>query len=205
MIISGGFNVYPGDIEAVLRKHAAVVEVAVIGIPSEQWGETPMALCVRRDRRPDPARPGSRDWANARLGRTQRPGRRGLVRWGALPSAAPSARWVKRPPSELRKPCWAGRSGKDLRAFWGDNGGTDAAVRTISSRCRAHGRSDHGRGRRDALWPPAHRHRHRRQLRPARRSRARCCRRRRRLAAAAPRRHPDARTCGSRSRPTTGT
>ena len=49
MIISGGFNVYAADIEVLLLKHPDIIDVAVIGIPSEQWGESPMALCVRRD------------------------------------------------------------------------------------------------------------------------------------------------------------
>ena len=47
MIISGGFNIYPSDLEAVLREHPAVAEAAVVGVPSEQWGETPVAFVVR--------------------------------------------------------------------------------------------------------------------------------------------------------------
>ncbi len=39
MLISGGFNLYPSDLEAVLRTHAAVADVSVVGVPSEQWGE----------------------------------------------------------------------------------------------------------------------------------------------------------------------
>src|SRR4029078_9041578 len=49
MIISGGFNVYAAAIEVLLLKHPDIVDVAVIGIPSEQWGESPLALCARRD------------------------------------------------------------------------------------------------------------------------------------------------------------
>ncbi|WKU03537.1 long-chain-fatty-acid--CoA ligase [Micromonospora sp. HUAS LYJ1] len=46
MIISGGENVYPAEVERVLATHPAVREVAVIGVPSERWGETPLALVV---------------------------------------------------------------------------------------------------------------------------------------------------------------
>ena len=48
MIISGGFNVYPSDLEAELAKHPAVAESAVVGIPSREWGETPAAFVVLR-------------------------------------------------------------------------------------------------------------------------------------------------------------
>ena len=46
MIISGGFNIWPAELENVIQNHPAVVEVAVIAIPNERWGEAPMALCV---------------------------------------------------------------------------------------------------------------------------------------------------------------
>jgi acyl-CoA synthetase (AMP-forming)/AMP-acid ligase II len=40
MIISGGMNIYPAEIEAVLHSHPAVMDAAVFGIPSEEWGES---------------------------------------------------------------------------------------------------------------------------------------------------------------------
>jgi acyl-CoA synthetase (AMP-forming)/AMP-acid ligase II len=48
MIISGGENVYPAEVENVLASHPDVGEVAVIGVPHEKWGETPKAVVVRR-------------------------------------------------------------------------------------------------------------------------------------------------------------
>ena len=46
MIISGGFNIWPAEIENVLAGHPNILEVAVFGIPHERWGETPHAHCV---------------------------------------------------------------------------------------------------------------------------------------------------------------
>ncbi|MBI3094725.1 MAG: acyl--CoA ligase, partial [Rhodocyclales bacterium] len=71
MVISGGFNVYPSDLEAVLIRHPAVAEAAVVGVPSQRWGETPVAFVVTRVGAGDAAIP-IRDWANQRLGKTQR-------------------------------------------------------------------------------------------------------------------------------------
>ncbi|HEV7613690.1 MAG TPA: AMP-binding protein [Steroidobacteraceae bacterium] len=47
MVITGGENVYPAEIENVIANHPAVLEVAVIGVPSERWGETIKALVIR--------------------------------------------------------------------------------------------------------------------------------------------------------------
>ncbi len=73
MLISGGFNVYPSDLETVLRQHPSVLEAAVVGVPSEKWGETPAAFVVLQ--------PGHRasadellDWTNAQVGKNQRLG-----------------------------------------------------------------------------------------------------------------------------------
>jgi acyl-CoA synthetase (AMP-forming)/AMP-acid ligase II len=71
MIISGGFNVYPSDLEAVLRAHPDVLEVAVVGMPSPQWGETPVAFVVPASGATLDAA-ALREWTNARLGKLQR-------------------------------------------------------------------------------------------------------------------------------------
>lgn len=71
MIISGGFNIYPIDLEVQIDAHPEVLEAAVIGVPDAKWGETPVAYVVRQ--------PGAtieaealRLWANERLGSLQR-------------------------------------------------------------------------------------------------------------------------------------
>lgn len=46
MIISGGFNIWPAELENVLCDHPAVIEAAVFGVPDPTWGETPVAVCV---------------------------------------------------------------------------------------------------------------------------------------------------------------
>ena len=71
MIISGGFNIYPSDLEALLRQHPAVHDVAVVGVPSGQWGETPVAFVVPNAGATTTAAE-LKDWANPRVGKTQR-------------------------------------------------------------------------------------------------------------------------------------
>jgi long-chain acyl-CoA synthetase len=103
VIISGGFNVYATDLEGVLADHPAVAEVAVIGVPSERWGETPLGLVV--------ARPESqvtadelRAYCNARVGKAQR---LQAVEFRAdLPRNA-VGKVLKR---ELREPYWKSRT-----------------------------------------------------------------------------------------------
>jgi acyl-CoA synthetase (AMP-forming)/AMP-acid ligase II len=71
MIISGGFNIYPSDLESVLQQHPLVREAAVVGVPSERWGETPIAFVVLETGK-DAEAAGVLTWANERLGKTQR-------------------------------------------------------------------------------------------------------------------------------------
>jgi acyl-CoA synthetase (AMP-forming)/AMP-acid ligase II len=71
MIISGGINVFASDIEEVFLQHDDVRDVAVIAVPHDKWGETPLALVIRKD-----AAQGSeeelKEWANAKLAKHQK-------------------------------------------------------------------------------------------------------------------------------------
>lgn len=69
MIISGGFNIYPSDIESLLSADPRVVEAAVVGVPSEEWGETPVAFAVLNNASDALA---VKEDINAKLGKTQR-------------------------------------------------------------------------------------------------------------------------------------
>jgi acyl-CoA synthetase (AMP-forming)/AMP-acid ligase II len=71
MIISGGFNIYPSDLEAEIVQHEEVLEAAVVGVLSDKWGETPVAFVALKPAQsitPD----ALKDWVNAKLGKTQR-------------------------------------------------------------------------------------------------------------------------------------
>jgi acyl-CoA synthetase (AMP-forming)/AMP-acid ligase II len=69
VVISGGFNIYPIDIEQVLQTHPAIEDCAVVGVPSEQWGETPVAFVVAATPLDGVA---VKQWLNERLGKNQR-------------------------------------------------------------------------------------------------------------------------------------
>ncbi|GAB4526978.1 MAG: long-chain fatty acid--CoA ligase [Anaerolineales bacterium] len=82
MLISGGENVYPAEIESVLHGHPAVAETAVVGVPDPKWGEVPWAVVVLR--------PGAqidedalRAFCAERLARYKTP--RHFLFWDALP------------------------------------------------------------------------------------------------------------------------
>jgi len=103
MLISGGVNVYPRDIEEIVVRHPAVREAAVFGVPSERWGESPLAAVILRE-------PGAasadelRDWVNARVeARYQQ--LQEVVVVEEFPRSA-AGKTLKR---VMREPYWAGR------------------------------------------------------------------------------------------------
>jgi acyl-CoA synthetase (AMP-forming)/AMP-acid ligase II len=103
MIISGGMNVYPAEIEAVLEQHPGIFDVAVFGIPSEQWGEQVHATVVLA--------PGASlseadviAYTRQHLAGYKRP--RSVSFAGELPRTG-SGKLLKR---ELRAPYWAGHT-----------------------------------------------------------------------------------------------
>ena len=102
MIISGGENIYPAEVESALFSHPAVADVAVIGVPDEKWGEAVKAFVVKR--------PGVEvtsveliNFACERIASYKAP--RSIDFVAALPRTA-TGKILKR---ELRKPFWAGQ------------------------------------------------------------------------------------------------
>jgi long-chain acyl-CoA synthetase len=102
MIISGGENVYPAEVENALMSHPDIADVAVIGVPSDRWGETPKAIVVRRpgsDPQPDEVIA----FAKQRLAGFKCPTSVDFI--DALPRN-PSGKVLKK---DLRAPYWEGR------------------------------------------------------------------------------------------------
>lgn len=85
MIITGGLNIYPADIEAVLSEHPDVVDLVVVGAPHRKWGETPVGL-VRLRAGSDLTEQQLLDWSNGQLGKHQRLSR--IVFWQDFPRNA---------------------------------------------------------------------------------------------------------------------
>jgi fatty-acyl-CoA synthase/long-chain acyl-CoA synthetase len=103
MIISGGMNIYPAEIEAALESHPDIYEAAVFGIPSDDWGELVHAVVVKRpgsDLDEDGVKAHSREHlANYKIPRS--------ISWlDELPKTG-SGKILKR---DLRKPFWEGRT-----------------------------------------------------------------------------------------------
>jgi acyl-CoA synthetase (AMP-forming)/AMP-acid ligase II len=104
MIISGGYNIWPMELENAIAAHPAVMEVAVFGIPDPRWGETPCAVIVPK--------PGAQVDATEvvqlcidRLGSYKKPGKV-VVRTEALPKT-PVGKIKRR---DLREPYWVGHT-----------------------------------------------------------------------------------------------
>ena len=102
MIVSGGENVYPAEIENAIISHPEVADVAVVGIPSERWGESPLALIVPVEGT-DPSQEDIIAHCAERLARFKLPSK--VERIDAIPRN-PSGKILK---VELRKPYWEGR------------------------------------------------------------------------------------------------
>jgi fatty-acyl-CoA synthase len=102
MIISGGENVYPAEVESAIYGHPAVLEVAVIGVPDDKWGEAVKAVCV-----PKPGTTIDPDdvisWARERIAGFKAPKTIDIIE--ALPRNA-SGKILRK---DLRAPYWAGR------------------------------------------------------------------------------------------------
>jgi fatty-acyl-CoA synthase/long-chain acyl-CoA synthetase len=103
MIISGGMNIYPAEIEAVLEAHPGIYDVAVFGIPSETWGEVVHATVVRS---PGSSLTGEEIMAFAREHLAGYKVPRSVDFAAELPRTG-SGKLLKR---QLRAPYWAGRT-----------------------------------------------------------------------------------------------
>jgi acyl-CoA synthetase (AMP-forming)/AMP-acid ligase II len=105
MLVSGGENVYPAEIENALYQHAAVVECAVFGIPDERWGEVPAAHVVLVS---DAAVSEAEliDFCAAKIARFKRPR---VVRFVSELPKTPVGKIHK---NELRDPYWVGHEKK---------------------------------------------------------------------------------------------
>ena len=102
LIISGGENIYPAEIERVLAEHPAIQDVAVIGVPDERWGEVPKAVVVlRAGASIDPNEVVA--WCRERIAAFKCPKTIDVV--DALPRN-PTGKVLKK---DLRKPFWEGR------------------------------------------------------------------------------------------------
>ena len=102
MIVSGGENVYPAEVENVLMSHPAIADVAVIGIPHEKWGETALAVVVKAQGA-EVTEQEIIDFSRERLARFKCPTQ---VQWADVLPRNPSGKVLKK---DLREPYWEGR------------------------------------------------------------------------------------------------
>ena len=104
MIISGGVNIYPAEIEAVLVAHPAIADAAVFGIPDEEWGEGVHAVITLYAGVEAPTDADVQAFAREHLASYKVP--RSISRSDEIPRSA-SGKILKR---QLREPFWEGRS-----------------------------------------------------------------------------------------------
>jgi fatty-acyl-CoA synthase len=86
MYISGGSNIYPREIEEKILQHAAIREVAVIGVPDRKWGEVGIAVCVLAADGAAIEESELADWLDAKIARYKKPKR--FLFWPELPKSA---------------------------------------------------------------------------------------------------------------------
>ncbi|HEY4334023.1 MAG TPA: long-chain-fatty-acid--CoA ligase, partial [Ilumatobacteraceae bacterium] len=103
MIVSGGENVYPAEVENVLMAHPGIADVAVIGVPDERWGETAKAIVVRAPG-VDVTEADIISYAREHLARFKCPT---SVEWIDVLPRNPSGKVLKK---DLRAPYWAGHT-----------------------------------------------------------------------------------------------
>jgi acyl-CoA synthetase (AMP-forming)/AMP-acid ligase II len=87
MIISGGENIYPSEVESVLAAHPAVQDVAVVGLPDAKWGEAVHAVIVLRPGQAADAQ-AMEDWCRERIAGFKRPRGYRFVSESELPRTA---------------------------------------------------------------------------------------------------------------------
>jgi acyl-CoA synthetase (AMP-forming)/AMP-acid ligase II len=102
MIVTGGYNVYPREVEDLLSAHPAVAQVAVVGLPDELWGEAVTAFAVLRDGSPPDAESLIR-FAREHLAAYKAPK---SVRFVETIPLSPVGKPLRR---ALREPFWAGK------------------------------------------------------------------------------------------------
>jgi fatty-acyl-CoA synthase len=84
MIISGGENVYPSEVEALLGAHPKIKDVAVIGVADEKWGERVHAVIVTRDGE-TPTHDEILEWCKTRIAGYKRPRSLSFIREDDMP------------------------------------------------------------------------------------------------------------------------
>ena len=132
MLISGGYNVYPREVEDVLMAFDGVVEAAVVGLPDEKWGDMVHAVVAGR---PDLDLEALNQYARDKLANYKRP--KGISVWPELPKSAAN-KILRR---EVREKYWEGHAGRIGGALFDGLGQLIGEARLGDGDCR--GRAAH--------------------------------------------------------------